>query len=215
MSEQIEGQVQDKQEPAQESKVNTDDLISRLDKLEASNDKLQSSNSRLLDESKTWKSKYQGMKSEAEQQENQKLEQDEDWKGLYHRQTEKVDAALKDAEDAKKSQLKSTLRYEIAKHAKDAHDTDLILKAVVDSKGIAYNKEDGIFEGVEDSVNEIRQNKPFLFDQKKIAMISGRPGAVPEEKPREVDDMSSGEIVSSLKDDFAALFSDKSRYPRV
>ena len=170
-------------EGEQEQTIDADALVQRLEKLE-------NSNKRLLDESKSWKAKYQGVRTEVEQQQTEQMQEANDFKGLYEKMVDKVNILQDEIRSEKKGSLESTLKYEVAKNARDADDPDLLLAAIQLKKKdvVSYDREHGSWVGVDDAINDLRKTNPGLFSQDKPGMISGRPGsAVPKEKT--VDEM--------------------------
>lgn len=149
------------------------ELMERLERLE-------SSNQRLLDESKSWKSKYQQTKAEIEQQETQKMQQSNDFKGLYEKAQQEINSLKATHEDERRNSLKATLKYEVAKNARDAEDVDLLISALTAKQGsLAYDKESKHWEGVESAIGELRKEKPFLFSKERVGMANGRPADNP------------------------------------
>lgn len=180
MSGQVEQLAQGQESgKAEEAKgdVDVNEMMARLEKLE-------SSNSRLLEESRTWKSRYQQTKAEIEQEKTQKMEQSNDFKGLYEKAQQELAAANQAREDEKKESLRATLKYEVAKNAKDAEDVDLLIAAITSKQGsLAYDKENRHWEGVESVIGEIRKEKPFLFNRERVGLANGRPSnEAPKEK---------------------------------
>ncbi len=172
-----EQQVQ-KPEGEQEQRVDVGELTARLERLEKSNN-------RLLDESKSWKAKYQSVRSEVEEQQTQQMQEANDFKGLYEKTLEKAQSLEEMIKTEKKSALENTLKYEVAKNAKDAEDTDLLLAAIKLKKKdlLGYDGENGVWKGVDEAVDELRVSNPGLFVQDKPGMINGRPqSAVPKDK---------------------------------
>ena len=168
-------------EETKENAVVDNGLEERLDRLEQSNQ-------RLLDESKSWKSKYQSVKSQAEERETEAMKQTNDFKGLYEKTLEQVDALKTGLVSEKKDNLEKTLRYQVASSAKDAEDMDLLVAAVKMKKKdlIAYNGDNGKYDGVDDAINDLRQTNPGLFSVNKPSMMGGRPGsAISKDKSHE------------------------------
>jgi len=167
-----------KPEGEQEPKVDVDALVKRMESLE-------SSNQRLLTESKSWKAKYQNVNSEVEKKQTEEMQQANDFKGLWEKSQVDI-AELKDiVKDTKRSSLETTLKYEVAKNAKDAEDTDILLAAVKMKKKdlLGYDKETETWKGVDSAIDELRASNPGLFIQDKPGMINGRPkSTIPKEK---------------------------------
>lgn len=155
-----------------------EELLARMERLEKSNQ-------RLLDESKTWKAKYQSIKSESEEKQTQQMQEANDFKGLYEKTLEKAKSLEEAIKLEKKTALENTLKYEVAKNAKDAEDTDLLLAAIKLKKKdlLGYDSDNGLWKGVDLAIDELRVSNPGLFVKDKPTMINGRPqSAVTKEK---------------------------------
>lgn len=177
MSETAELQDQ-KPEGEQEQKINVDEISMELERLKQSNQ-------RLLEESKTWKGKYQGIRSSVEQQETEKLQQSNDFKGLWEKSQKEIDDLKEMANSSKKAQLETSLKYEVAKNAKDADDMDILLAAIKAKKSdhLGYDRETSKWQGVDSAIEDLRKSNPGLFVSDRPGMINGRPqSAVPKEK---------------------------------
>jgi hypothetical protein len=148
-------------------------------------ERLEKSNQRLLDESKTWKARYQSIKSESEEKQTQQMQEANDFKGLYEKTLEKAKSLEEAVKLEKKTALENTLKYEVAKNAKDAEDTDLLLAAIKLKKKdlLGYDSDNGLWKGVDLAIDELRVSNPGLFVKDKPTMINGRPqSAVSKEK---------------------------------
>jgi len=162
-------------------------------------DQLESSNKRLLEESKAWKSKFQNVKSEVEQRETDQLKENDDFKGLYERKSQEVEDMKGELLSSRKSGLKSTLKYEVARHAKDAFDVDTVIYNLSKkSDSFAYNKEESSWEGVGEAINDLRKDQDYLFSKDKISMETGRPAKVKEKNTEQVIDENPSAALNSL-----------------
>jgi hypothetical protein len=194
MSEVVEGQAAAPEEVVAKEQVNVDDIVSRMEKLE-------NSNKRLLEESKTWKSKYQSVRTEVDQKETEALEQSNDFKGLYEKSQSTISELKGDLMETKKSSLDTALKFEVAKHGKDAEDTEILLAAVKTKQraNLGFDKESSSWVGVDLAVEELRKSNPGLFRSEVPGMISGRPGStVPKEKT--VDELIADDPNSVLEE---------------
>lgn len=195
MSEAVEGH-DTKPEGEQEQKtVNVDEVLGRLETLEKSN-------KRLLDESKTWKSKYQSVKSEVEEREHTQLRESNDFKGLYEKTLEQVSTLKDELKGVKMNSLETSLQYEVAKHAQDARDVDLLLNAVKTKKQglLGYDKEANQWKGVDIAIDELRtdRNTDFLFKRDTPGHEDGRANAiVPKEKT--IDEIIDEDPMAALR----------------
>ena len=178
MSDAIAEEQVSKPEGEQEPKIDVDELTAKVERLEKSYN-------RVLDESKSWKAKYQGVRSEVEEQQTQQMHESNDFKGLYEKTLEKANHLEEMIKSEKKSALENTLKYEVAKTARDAEDTDLLLAAIKLKKKdlLGFDSENGVWKGVGEAVEELRVSNPGLFVKEKPGMVNGRPqSAVPKDK---------------------------------
>lgn len=163
-------QPEAKPEGEQQQLEKFDELVSRVESVEGLNQ-------RLLDESKKWKTKYQDMRSEIEEEKTQKMQEKNDFKGLYEKTLDEANALRDAVKMEKKSSLETTLKYEVAKNARDAEDTDLLLAAIKLKKKdlLGYDNDTGTWKGVGDAIDDLRVSNPGLFVQDKPGMVNGRP----------------------------------------
>lgn len=192
-------EVAAKPEREQEEKIDVEAVMQKLKSLEQSNE-------RLLDESKAWKSKYQSIRGEVEQSQNEELKQKNDFKGLYEKTLNEKEELLDTLRNEKKANLESTLKYEVAKNARDAVDTDLLLAAIKLKKKdqIGYDNDTGSWRGIDSAVADFRTEMPSLFSQDKPGMVNGRPkSALPKEKT--VDERILDEPDTVLKEALAQM----------
>ena len=130
------------------------------------------------------------MKSEAEQKETQKMQESNDFKGLYEKTQQELAEIRTAREQERADAMKAEFRYQVAMKAKDAEDVDLLVSAITNNKreSIAYSSESGKWEGVTDVINDLRKEKPFLFAKERVGLSNGRPGDnVP--KPKSAQEM--------------------------
>lgn len=183
----------------QEQSVDVNELAAKLEKLENYNNKL-------LKETREWRGKYQGLRSDVEEQNTAKMQEANDFKGLYEKTLEEVTALKEGIKNEKKSALETTLKYEVAKNAKDAEDTDLLLAAIKLKKKdlLGYDSDAGTWKGVEDAISDLRVSNPGLFIQEKPGMVNGRPqAAVPKDKS--LDELIAEDSDGVLKDALGKL----------
>ena len=143
-------------------------LMARLEKLE-------STNARILEESKSHKSKYQGLKSSVEEKEKAQLTENEQWKELLEMEKNKSSEFESRLRDQSKMTLKKEINFKVATLAGDAHDVNDIISALPKDL-ISINEEELSVNGIDEAVNSVRDSKPWLFKQEsKSGMASGRP----------------------------------------
>jgi len=168
---QNDGQASD--EVKQTETVDVNALMSRLDKLE-------SHNANLTNDVKEWRTKAKAVKTEMESKEQERMHESNDFKGLYEKSVNEVAEMKNTLLNQKKVGLRNTFNYEVAKHAGDAQDTDLLIAALNSkSSSVAYDNENDSWQGIPDAITELRTEKPFLFKTDKPGMVSGRPQTVP------------------------------------
>jgi len=174
--ENVEGQDTDVVEQQQEQQVDVNELVAKLEKLE-------STNARLLEESKTYKNRYESTQKEKEESERARLEEEGKIQELLDLE-KSTSLQLKDQlQTLKKETLRKSLNFEAAKYAGDAYDVDDIIKSL--PTDVIKMDEDALtFEGVQDAVTKLRETKPYLFKSEiNTGMVDGRPtSGVPQEK---------------------------------
>lgn len=123
---------------------------------------LKSTNERLLDESKTWKEKYSGLRSEVDSKEKEGLVNEGKTDELLTRaEQEKEEIAAKLRETRERALLKD-LRFEVAKLAPDAHDLEDIVNSL-DMEKLDYDKEELHWKKVAEEIDRVRKGKGHLF----------------------------------------------------
>jgi predicted nuclease with TOPRIM domain len=163
---------QDQKAGEQEQSVDVNELVSRLDKLE-------SYNAKLLDEAKTTNRKYKQFRADVEEKEKTQMQENNDFKGLYERAIEESSELKQKIQEKERVSVKNSFKYEAAKHAPDTIDPDLLIAALNTKKEtIAYDHDASLWKGVDQAINELRSEKPFLFREEKVGMSNGRPQAV-------------------------------------
>lgn len=164
--------------------IDVDAVMKRLEQLE-------STNQRILDESKTWKSKYQGLKSDVEKSEAKKLEESENWKDLLEIEKNKSHELVEQLKHFKKETLKQKIHFEVAKHAPDAFDINDVISNL--PRDILAIDEDALtVKGIEEAVSLVKEKKPYMFNNKKVhTQASSRP--VGENSRSSYDELSKKE----------------------
>jgi len=147
-------------------------------------EQLESSKNRLLEESKSWKEKYQGLKTNVEKENENKLTENEQWKELVEIERNKRFELESKVKDLTTMTMQKDLQYKVASLAKDAHNVEDVVTAVSRSGLLDIDKETGTIRGIEEAYNKIREEKPYYFDTaKKSGMSGGRPDdMIPKEK---------------------------------
>lgn len=142
-----------------------------LDKLKANAeeaDKLKASNQRLLDESSKYKTRAQEAEGKLSVAEKAKLEAEGKTQELLDAERkEKLDLQNKYHERGKVA-LREKLRTEALKHAKDAHNIDMVLKVAEHKELLKLDEDSLTVEGVEEYVKKVRETNPYLFSKKRM-----------------------------------------------
>lgn len=184
MSEQVEGQANQVEQPQAISMEDFEQLRSTVEQLQLSKD-------RVLQESKEWKSKYQAAREEMETKEKEELEAKGDLAAMLEREKNEAAKYKQEAADMKRKTLKQTLHYEVARHAKDAHDIADVIHSLPTGM-VQMDEESMMFSGVQEAIGKLRQDKPYLFNTgKTVGMADARPSADIREKTFE--ELSSNE----------------------
>lgn len=143
-------------------------LMARMEKMEQTN-------ARLLEESKSHKNKYQGLRNEVEEKEKAALTENENWKELLEIEKNKRSEYESRLKDTKKTVLQKELNFRVASLAKDAYDVGDIISALPKDM-ISIDEENLSINGVEEALNFVREKKPYFFNtETKSGMASGRP----------------------------------------
>jgi hypothetical protein len=181
----------------QEQTVDIEALMKRVEQLE-------SSNNRLLDESKSWKEKYQSERSVREKDTEKKLTENEQWKELVEIEKNKRFELESKVKDLTTLSMQKDLKYKVASLAKDAHNVEDVVAAVSRSGMLELDKDSGTIRGIEEAYNRVREEKPYYFDlAKKSGMSAGKPDTmIPKEKSLEekIAENPNEILASVLKD---------------
>lgn len=171
--------------------INVNELMGRLDKLESYNEKL-------LSETKQWRTKFKSLRTETDEKETESLQKENDFKGLYEKSNNKLMEMQQQINDEKKSSVKSAFKYEVAKLAPDAQDSDALVH-MLNSKTeiIGFDKELNRFVGIDDAIAEIRTEKSWMFKTDKPGMVTGRPQKVKEKTINELMDEDASGVLNS------------------
>lgn len=159
---------------------------------------LQKSYERVLNESKSHAEKYKSLRDKMTNDEQQRLEQSGDLKQLLELEKRKRQEVEQRLTDTRKTALKKSLNFEIAQFANDAHDITDVISNVTKSDLVNYNEDTLQFEGINEAVTMLRENKPYLFRNQNIpSMVTGRP-TINTPKEKSLNDMSVEELTKAL-----------------
>lgn len=169
---------EEKQEVANKDEgqgLDVNELVARINQLESTKE-------RLLNESKqykTRKSEVEELQAKLKEYENKKLEEEGNWQEMLRREQEEKSSLQAKLREQSNQILKGNIFNSVANVAKDAHDiSDLLAQSEyaelieVDEERLSPSK-----ESVEKFVNSLREKKPYLFKNKKVAaMADAKPG---------------------------------------
>lgn len=174
----MESEVENGAKASEEKpQIDLDAVMQRVEQLE-------SSNNRLLEESKTWKEKYKGLKTNVEKDQEAKLTENEQWKELVEIEKNKRFELESKVKDLTTMTMQKDLQFKVASLAKDAYNVDDVVTAIGKTGMLDIDKETGTIRGIEESYNRVREEKPYLFNTaKKSGMSGGKPDTmIPQEK---------------------------------
>lgn len=189
MSEEVHNNQEEKAvEEVTNQEVDVAKLMERVERLEASKNRVE-------EESKSWKSKFQGLAKTVEDEKRVKLEETENWKELLEIEKNRRSDYEVQLRDTKKAVLQKELNFKVASLAKDAYDVGDVINSLPKDM-IEINEEDLSINGISEAINSVRESKPHLFQREnKSGMTSSRPsGDVPKDKSFEeqlLDDPNS------------------------
>jgi myosin heavy subunit len=180
----MSGEDQSQEQVAQETTEQLD-VKAVLEKL----NQLEQTNARLLDESKEYKTKYKGLRTEVESKEKEKLEAQENWKELLEMERNRNFELQEKFKTTKKQTLKQKLNFEVARLAQGAYDINDIITSLPQDI-IEIDEENLEIKNVDQAVAFVKEKKPYLFNSKhSTGMVDGRPKA--ESGHVSFDDLSS------------------------
>jgi predicted nuclease with TOPRIM domain len=180
----MSGEDQSQEQVAQETTEQLD-VKAVLEKL----NQLEQTNARLLDESREYKTKYKGLRTEVDAKEREKLAVEENWKELYDKSEQSRFEIDEKYKSTKKQVIKQVLRLEVARHAPNAYDLEDIMKSLP-LEMIEIDEENLTVNNVGPAVARVQEKKPYMFNNKQsTGMVDGRPKA--ESGHVSFDDLSS------------------------
>jgi len=138
------------------------------------------SKDRMLEESKSWKSKFQEANAKLEEKETADLESKEEWKELLDKTKNEKFHLENDLKTARKRNLQQKINFEVARYAGNAHDVNDVISAL-DENLLSVENDDVL--GIEEAVKKLKGEKSYLFDTKRPGTVTKRPGdMLPEDK---------------------------------
>ena len=169
----------------EEVQPTVEELSEQLKQFQEKVSQLTSTNERLLTESKQNKEKYQSVKAETEREKEERLRAEGKWKEALEITENKLFEKDKSIKQVKQAALSKEINFQVAKYASNAHDLGVILNSL-DRNILSINEDDLNVSGVEDAVNKLREEKPFLFKTKvETGMVESRPnGGMPKSAPK-------------------------------
>jgi len=173
--------------PEGDQETTLESLQAKLEALQADLKSTADAKERILAESSGYKARAQKAEGELSNKEKESLQAQGKTTELLALAQRERDEAVNKTKALENSLLKQKLHSEVAKHAKDAHDVDMILK-VQDNRdllSVGFDDENLPFaSGVENYVNKIRETKPYLFHKASLPSTetgSPKAGSLPAE----------------------------------
>jgi len=124
---------------------------------------LKSTNERLLNESKTYKNKYQGLRNDVETKQKTQLEESENWKELLDIEKNRAFELEEKHKSMQKNVLRQKLNFEVARHAKNAFDVNDVINSL-DRNSLHIDEENLEVGGIKEAVELVMKSKPHLFN---------------------------------------------------
>lgn len=154
--------------------ISEDELKSLKEKAERA-EALEASKQRVENESAKVKARAKEAEDKLALAEKAKLEAEGNTQALLEAERkEKLDLKLR-LETSNKKTLKEKLRSEASKHAKDAHDIDMLLKVADHKELLKLDEEALTVDGVKDFVEKCRETHKYLFSTKKVNPGNNKP----------------------------------------
>lgn len=149
-----------------------------IDVLRAELEQALSTKKRILNESKSYKSKYQELRKEVETKTNKELEEQQKYKELYEKASQR-------SADLEKKFLRQQLNMSLQTQASKAgwtRDIDVLMK--LGKSDLLQIDEDGVVHGADIFVDEVKKEYPMLFANGKQSVINPivPGGATPDKK---------------------------------
>lgn len=188
----------------------TEEELSKL-KEEAEKAKaLASKAERLEEESKKFKTRAQEAEGKLSEAEKAKLEKEGKLEELLKAEREEKAKLSQTLEARTKGVLSEKLKAEVAKHAKDAHDVDMLLKVTEHKDLLSINEEELSVGGVEDFVKKVRETNSYLFKKKSLDGLGDgdkppKPTDTEEEYFKALDACKSRKELEAVKKKFGKL----------
>ena len=155
---------------------------------------LEASKKRLEDENAKIKTRAQDAEGKLSDAEKAKLEAKGDTQALLDKErAEKVELQDK-IKSSNKTALREKLRTEVSKHAKDAHDIDMIIKVTEHKDLLKLDEEALTVEGVKEYVEKVRETHGFMFSKKRLDVDNKLPPKSDDDDFKSEDDKYLSEL---------------------
>ena len=161
-------------------------------------------NKRIADESKTWKSKFQDIKSHVDKLQEEKLQNEGKIQELLEMEKKRNQELLEEIRTERTQTVNQKLRTLVRELAPDAHNIDRVLSVVEHKDLLKLDPETKTVEGVAEFIAKVRETDPYLFSKGKLAETTPKKGEFAETK-KGLGELSRSER-ESLK---AQLFKEK------
>lgn len=157
------------------------DYKAEYEKLIADYTETSKSKERLLEESKTFKSKYQEYKTKAEKLEQERLEKDGTLEQKLEAERKRMNEILNQSNHLKEKVVTSNFKSTLQTIARDARDIDdlMNLPQVINALKVDQESLEVDRDELAKVVNELKEKKPYLFNSATMAKeIKGNPTPV-------------------------------------
>lgn len=189
------------EQPAEEKKEIS---IDEFNALRAENEKFKGTNDRLLEESKEWKTKFQGLRNDVSEEQTAKLTNDKNWEGLLEVEKQKNFDLQKKNDDRAKKVLNSDLNFKVASFAPDAHNVNAIID-LLPKEMLDIDEENLTVSGVEDAVSKLRETDAWAFKSDKKVGMAGNPPSRRAPREKTLSEMSTDEKRLKLRENLGKL----------
>ena len=149
--------------------------VEQYNELIAKVERMESTNQRLLDESKDWKSKYQGMKSSQEEQERKRLEKNDDFKSLLEKEQEAKASLVKRLNSTEEKLFEKSINFEVRNLVPNAHDVNDIVSNLKFGQD-DIDMENFTVKNLAERIDDVIKSKPYLVKQSAPRMTNEMPG---------------------------------------
>lgn len=179
----------------------SDEELKALQEKASGYDSLATSKQRVEEEMSKYKTRAQKAEADLDEVQKEALKKDGDVQGLLQKANEenqKLKADIQKRDEEKQNDLKDImterLRNEVAVHAKDAHDIDMVLKVSKHKDKLKIDYENKTIGGVEEFLGAVRNDFGYLFGKKMMPFDNkGKPPGGQDDDPNPSDQRTDEE----------------------